>query len=293
MQVVSALPAVVQWFQMAFGWLADNQGVIVGVLAAIGVAVAAFVYTTVIPAAVAAIAAMLPIILIMAAVAAVAYLVYTAWTNNWGGIQGIVANAVAAIQPWIYKLVENLTKMWQWIQTNLFPLFQALGRLISAGAGAAFRLLAGYVQNSLVPALKQMWSWFSEKILPVLIEVGGFLEENFSKAFASISDAIHNVISWIDKLTEALNGIAIPDDLTPGSPTPFEMGLRGIADALKLVDASMPDFGAGASLTVPTTPRAGDLQGNAPVYLNNYGTIRLDGDGSRASLAVQLREMLA
>ena len=41
--VVDFIPQVITWFQKIGDWLSDNQGVIVGILAALGVAVGAFV----------------------------------------------------------------------------------------------------------------------------------------------------------------------------------------------------------------------------------------------------------
>lgn len=110
--VVTNLPTAIQWIQNAFGWLEQNQGVIVAVLAVIGVAIGAWVYTVVIPAAVAAMAAMWPVLLVMALVAAAAYLIYTAWTENWGGIQEKTAAVIAFVQELIaagMQFISDLT----------------------------------------------------------------------------------------------------------------------------------------------------------------------------------------
>ena len=47
-------------------------------------------------------------------------------------------------------------------------------------------------------------------------------------AFESLKDAIQWVKDRINDLKDAFNGIkdSLPDWLVPGSPTPFEMGLR-------------------------------------------------------------------
>lgn len=111
-QAIVSLPQIAAWFQQAFAWLMDNQGVIVGVLAALGAAIAAFVWTTVIPALVAAVTAAAPVILIMAAIGLAAYVLYTAWTNNWGGIQ----EKTAAAWAWIQGVLSNL---WAWLSVNV------------------------------------------------------------------------------------------------------------------------------------------------------------------------------
>lgn len=48
-------------------------------------------------------------------------------------------------------------------------------------------------------------------------------------------DAVKKVRDWLGRLADAIRGIKLPDWLTPGSPTPFEIGLRGIADALSVI----------------------------------------------------------
>jgi hypothetical protein len=52
-------------------------------------------------------------------------------------------------------------------------------------------------------------------------------------AIDGIGDAIRGVIDWIKRMADRLSSIRLPSWLTPGSPTPFELGLRGIADAMR------------------------------------------------------------
>ena len=111
-KAVEAIPQVIDWFKRMGAWLSENQGVIVGVLVALGVAVAAFVYTTVLPAVASVIIAMAPVLLVMAAVAAIAYLVYEAWTNNWGGIQEKTATVVEWIKTTISTFLANIKAWW-------------------------------------------------------------------------------------------------------------------------------------------------------------------------------------
>jgi hypothetical protein len=63
-----------------------------------------------------------------------------------------------------------------------------------------------------------------------------------------IGKAIDWVVSKIDRLKAALASIKLPKALTPGSPTPFETGLRGIASAMDLVaNKNIPNFQSGMS----------------------------------------------
>uniref|UniRef100_A0A6H1ZEL6 Putative tail protein n=1 Tax=viral metagenome TaxID=1070528 RepID=A0A6H1ZEL6_9ZZZZ len=384
--IAAAVPVIIDWLFKAFDWLKNNKGVIIGVLAAIGVAIGAFVYTTVIPAAIAAISALAPILLIMAAVAAVAYLVYEAWTNNWGGIQTTVMGWWAAIQPVLQTLVEWLQTniplaiqalsdywnnvllpaiqtVWDWVQTNVFPiiqtlvdtyiayliawiqtladiwqnyllpaiqavwifvsgtlwplfvavarflgavfglvltvlagiwqnvllptlqiiwnfiantlwpLFKAVADFLGAVFGLAITVLAGIWQNVLLPAIKTIFEWIAEKlqpvfealstfindtVMPVIRTLGEWLSDHLKPAFEGISTAIGIVVGWITTLTDKIKNIKLPDWLTPGSPTPFEMGLWGISEALRtLSKANLPDFQSGLRLEPIGLPSLG------------------------------------
>ena len=300
-KVIEAIPQVIDWFRKMGAWFSENQGVVIGILAAIGVAIAAFVYTTVIPAIVSMLTVMAPVLLVMAAVAAVAYLVYEAWTNNWGGIRDKLTEVWAAIQPvfqtiktwletnipiaiqkltdfWNNILLPAIQAVWSWIQTNLFPLFSALAELLEVTVGLALTALAGFWQNVLQPAIQDMYEWFNDKVMPVLKDVAGWLKDKLTPAFEGISKAIETVVGWIKGLTDKLKNIKLPDWLTPGSPTPFEMGLWGIQDALKAVaSTALPDFHAQLDFTDITMPNAvvsGNMGVNGePQQVNYYTTV--------------------
>ena len=70
--------------------------------------------------------------------------------------------------------------------------------------------------------------FIKDNILPIF--------QSWSDSIGGISGVIETVVGWIKKLTDNLGKIKLPDWLTPGSPTPFEMGLRGIADAMQDVN---------------------------------------------------------
>jgi len=296
-KVIESIPLVIDWFKRLGAWFSENQGDIVAILAVIGVAIAAFVYTTVIPAIVSMLIAMWPILLIMALVAAAAYLVYEAWTNNWGGIRDKLTEVWAAIQPvfetiktwletnipiaiqkltdfWNNVLLPAITNVWNWISTNLFPLFEALAELLEVTVGLALTALAGFWQNVLQPAIQDMWEWFKDKILPVLKNVSDWLVDKLSPAFDGISKAIGAVVGWIETLITKLKNIKLPDWLTPGSPTPFETGLWGIQDALKAISrTSLPAFHAQLEFdNVPSVSANANVGIDGQAGNNNYYT---------------------
>lgn len=77
-------------------------------------------------------------------------------------------------------------------------------------------------------------------------------------AFGNIMNAISNLMKKIGELALKFLGIKLPPALTPGSPTPFEMGLRGINSAMSVLsNKQIPDLQAGLNLT----PKVGGLNG--------------------------------
>jgi hypothetical protein len=287
-KVINYIPIVIGWFQQVSDWLSNNQGVIIGVLAALGVAIAAFVYTTVIPAAIAVIAASWPIIAVMAVIAAAVWLLYTAWTDNWGGIQEKLAAVWEVIQPifqtvktwletnipiaiqiltdyWNNVLMPAIMTVWAWIQANLIPLFEAVGELIGVTLVLALTAAQGFWENVLWPSFQKVVAWINENLIPVIKTVVEWVRDHLAPAFSGVSDAISGVIDWIKKVSDALSNIKLPAWLTPGSPTPFELGLRGIGDAMAdLSKAKLPAL----QMELTAVGMAGSRYGQS--MTNNY-----------------------
>jgi hypothetical protein len=75
------------------------------------------------------------------------------------------------------------------------------------------------------------------------------------QAWNGIGNAIKDVITWVNNLWRAFQNLVIPAWLQPGSPTPFEMGLRGISSAMKsLASQDVPQFSSSLAMaSVPGT----------------------------------------
>ena len=329
------IPAAIETFDRLKLWFEENEGVIVGVLAAIGVALVAFGIQSAIAMAPVLIA-MAPIVAIMAAVGAAAYLLYEAWTNNWGGIQEKLQGVWEKLQPvfdtirawleekipiamealktfwdetllpvfekmrewlgekipiaiqaltdfWENVLLPAIEDVWAFIQEDLIPLFESLWELLSAAGDLAITALTGLWENVLLPALEDIWEFIQDKVIPIFMDLKEKLEGPVGDALlwlknhvlgpvetalGGISGAVQGVIGWVDSMAEKLRSISLPDWLTPGSPTPFEMGLRGISKALKDISAAqLPEFNA--QLNVNRTGGAAALAVQQPLRSGN------------------------
>ena len=145
----------------------------------------------------------------------------------------ITTNVLPALQTfgaWIQAvLVPALTEIWTWFSIHILPVLSAVADVVSAVLVKAFEALTGLWINILQPALEDIWNWFTNLIGPI----------------EGVERAIKNVKEWLEGLARAIANMELPDWLKPGSPTPFELGLRGIADALdKAVMPKMGEFAA-------------------------------------------------
>lgn len=302
------IPNVIQTFKNMVTWLQNNKGVIVGVLAAVGAAIAAFAYTTLAP--------LLPVAAVLAAIGAVAYLIYEAWTNNWGGIRDTLMGVWAALQPvfeqikawlavaipaalatlkewwnnlmtaltpiintlkawfavaipaalailkaWWEITLNNLKIIWDFLSTYVFPILKAVADVIMAVLGVAFKAWAGIMQNVVIPMLERLWNWIETYVLPVIKKLSDWLTEKLKPAFEFISKEISGVVAWLEVLAYRLSRMKLPDWMTPGSPTPWEIGLWGINDALKAVArVQLPQLSASLGLAPMPALAGGDMQ---------------------------------
>ena len=262
-------------------WLGENIK-LEDILAALGLAI----MTVVIPALSGIVAAAAPVVgTFLLAVAIVAGL-REAWENNFLGIRDITAQVLDWIKGKWETYSKQIEDVWAFMQNNLFPLFQALGDFMNTAFSLAITALAGLWENVLQPALQKVWEWINNKLSPVFKSLGDQLEGPFGKAvtwlkdnvldplantFGNISGAIQEVIGWISGLTGKLQSITLPDWLTPGSPTPFEIGLWGINDALKaLSHQGLPQF-TGELSGIPSMDVGADL--GATLGANNNSRV--------------------
>lgn len=224
-------------------------------------ALGAAMMTVVVPALAGIVSGAAPVIAVFLVAVAIVAGLREAWESNFLGIRDVTAQVLEWIKGKWEVYSQQIQDVWAFMQNDLFPLFRALGEFLNTVFSLAITALAGLWENVLQPALKKVWEWISEKLSPVFKSLGEQLEGPFGKAvswlkdnileplsdtFGNISGAVQNVIKWIGGLTEKLKNITLPDWLTPGSPTPFELGLWGINDALKaLSNHGLPELTAG------------------------------------------------
>lgn len=161
---------------------------------------------------------------------------------------------------WTGVLQPALQAVWGFISGSILPLLGALVDVGLAVVKVEVKALAGLWQNVLWPALQSVWSFIQANIIPVLQSVadtvskvlgpplqwlGDVVLAGLVTTFNNVRDAIQWVVDRLRELKTAIENLTLPDWLTPGSPTPFEMGLRGIASALSDMNRiGLPAFNA-------------------------------------------------
>lgn len=271
------------------------------VLMVVGSLITAF---TAIAGAVAAITTpMLVVVAVIAAIAAAAYLLYLAWTNNWGGIQEKVMAVWAYLQPvlmeiwnwlttniplalqtlsqfWTGTLLPAIMVVWGWLNAVFFPFLRAVATFIGAVFSLVMTAFAGIWQNVLHPAMAAVFNVLSAQLMPIFQALASFWQSTLMpiiqqlsewirgamvSAFNSLTNTLRTLTTWLTKVSNLLSNITLPGWMTPGSPTPWEIGLLGVNDALKKVsNIGLPKLDANLSMMpAPAVAGMNGLSGGA------------------------------
>jgi hypothetical protein len=147
------------------------------------------------------------------------------------------------------------------------PVIRAVANLIDAVLSVALRALAGLWQNVLLPAIQGVWNYLYYNIQTVFNNISNTIQGPLTTALNGLKNlwadlkagvqllwdklepfrsflagALKNAFQGVwDEWAAAIRNLQLPGWLTPGSPTPFEMGLRGINEELaKLAGSTLP-----------------------------------------------------
>lgn len=210
-------------------------------------------------------AALLPVLpIILAIIVLIAGLAFVIWAfaTDFMGVTTTLKQLIWLIGYSFGKMVEGLKAAWAdgmaWLETETKK---------SSDIWANNFKQAEEIKKKLfklsVDTMFKWWTDFSTKVTAKITEVRNFFVNAWNYAagvFMNIFTAIANffnaiivgIINGINALIDAINSLGfaldnleIPAELVPGSPTPFEMGLRGITSAMDtLSKKSLPEFNA-------------------------------------------------
>lgn len=218
------LPAPVQNTILVIAGIAAAIGpllVVIGSLMSAVGAITTFLAGPTVAAIGSVLASIAPVIAIIAAVIGVLALLYIAWKNNFLGIRDIVGAVIAYVVSRWQDLLSEVQAVWGWMNTVLFPFFQALANLFTAVVNLAIRELQEEWKK-VQAALEPVYNFIKSNILPIFQQLGDFLGSTFGPIIQKAADAVRNVFggafewvsqriqeltSWIQKLADWINNL--------------------------------------------------------------------------------------
>ena len=183
-QAVQYIPQMISKFQELVSFFQNNQGILVGILAALGVALIAFSVTAVASMA-PIIAGMLPVIAIMALVGVAAYALYNAWKSNFGGIQDKVRSFWNEAKPIFNQVVD-------WLKINIPVAIDTLKSIWSTAWNVITQIF-----NTVWTNLKTIWNLFRAAFTGDWVTFGQMLrqiwETNWNTLVAFVTTIWNNL----------------------------------------------------------------------------------------------------
>lgn len=183
----------------------------------------------------------------------------TATIDTWSKSMDLLNGLLKLAAP----LLGKVSELAAWLTDNvIIPLGEKLGLDDSSGVNHSVSILIGLLRDMLT--------------LNPMIAIMRFTFDRFTEALEGVGQILEWLKEKVDDFKDALSSIEAPDWLIPGSPTPFEMGLRGIARAID----DMPDLNA----TFGLRGLAGATAGGATY---NLGGIHFAGGSGAPATADQ------
>jgi len=140
--------------------------------------------------------------------------------------------ATTALQGlWENVLLPALTLVWEFIQNNIIPIVNDLVDGAMTNLEKQTSAIQALWENVLLPALTKVKDFIADKVSPAIEKLTGFID-SAKGSFDGLTGAIQAIIDKLSRMADKLRNLDLPDWLTPGSPTPFELGLIGIGSAI-------------------------------------------------------------
>lgn len=153
----------------------------------------------------------------------------------------------------VANVTNQLIDLYNWWSLTIQPMFNTLKTWFDTTFGVAFAIfntdllekvttplidLELTLSNKVEQAFRRLVQFLSETFSPVLSKLKTNAIDPIAAAFGTLESAINKVKDATSLLSGALSGIegSVPDWMIPGSPTPFEIGLRGINDAMRQLE---------------------------------------------------------
>ncbi|MCZ2155744.1 MAG: hypothetical protein LC114_17905 [Bryobacterales bacterium] len=249
------------------GPLISLTGTIINLVA--GISTMGSAITTVIPAIVslgtAIWGALLPILpIVLAIVAIVAGLAFVIWAfaTDFMGVTTTLKQLFWIIGYEFKKLGQEIKQGWSdamdWLdketkksadtwKENFKQAEEIKQKLFKISVETMFKWWTDF-STKVTAKISEVRNWFINAwnvAAGVFYNIFTSISNFFNSVIVGIINGINSLIGAINSLGFALESLEIPEELTPGSPTPFELGLRGISKAMDtLARSTIPELNA-------------------------------------------------
>jgi TP901 family phage tail tape measure protein len=134
---------------------------------------------------------------------------------------------------WENTLLPAIEAVWGFLSEDMMPIWEALEDLLGVVVPLALEVLQGVWENVLLPAMEDVWEFLTENLGPAFEWLKDKVLGPVTGSFEGLGGKIQDVAGFITGLADKLRDISLPGWMTPGSPTPWEIGLRGVRDELE------------------------------------------------------------
>lgn len=193
----------------------------------------------------------------------------------WNGIRGFLTGILEAIAGIFGTTLTEIGVTW----ANNFAMLDTITKRVVAMIAAFIAIkineiysTIGSVLGTIAATWNGLFGQMGETVARIMGQAAAIVTEKVNAikaAFSGIVSAIGGVISAVGDLISSLSNIHVPDILTPGSPTPFETGLRGINDAATQLASTLQNQFVPAMAALPARQIAASSSGETTT--NNYG----------------------
>jgi hypothetical protein len=209
-----------------------------------------------------------------------------------------------ALGPEVQEAVEGLKAVWDTLSKvfveQVIPALERLGinfDTTGAGLGEFVGIIITYGVVGLLYAIKGALDaiTLAMYIVEDIIQIAGITFATFTLGLERLIDVAGDVGETVRNMAggfEDLTGLELPDWLMPGSPTPFETGLRGIGNAMRdLSGMQMPQMTSEMS-QMYNQQMVGEDRESVNQQVVIYGGITIEGGGQgKGNLLSQLQEL--
>lgn len=169
----------------------------------------------------------------------------------WSELLVSTTTIVAGItQLFAGEFSVGLTNIWNGLMETLALILTGGFRIVTAIFKGFFSSVIGFWQgfyntlvgHSIVPDLIDAIVEQFQRLIAPIEKLTGEVFSKFLEGIEGISDAVKDLTGYFKGLVSIVKNFSLPDVLTPGSPTPFELALIGISEAAQSAAGSMQDF---------------------------------------------------